>query len=45
MIEVLTSELTQDLGMPPDEQARQRDEIDALQREIAALDNSEGFEE
>lgn len=45
MIEVLTSELTQDLGMPPEECEQQRNEIDNLQRELAALGNGEGLEE
>lgn len=45
MIEVLESELTQDLGMPPEEQERQREEIDDLRREIEALGDNQGFEE
>lgn len=38
MVEVLRSELTQDLRMPPEEQERQRQDIDDLQREIDAVD-------
>lgn len=44
MVEVLESELTQDLGMPPDEQEHQRKEIDDLRRDIDALGDNQGFE-